>query len=1748
MKHNLLKSLIISVILVTGVSNAWGSVVGVAGSNPHNYTVKINVQRTYTDNGKDWFQQNMAQAPKGMTFEGKKLYIIGYENTNMDGVEQMQFQYYDGNSWKEEVKAIGEWQTSKDNAHPYGYIYNYDEKKWYENGDFVSGFNFYFDATGWEQTTLHMCIGHAYWHTYDHLTKIPDTNLYYCTRKGWGGASGLCVVGNTSEANHTQGDLLSISQNATEFSGFRNYILKSAGNTAYLMVNKGNAGQMPDMYYYDNFSSLNHTQTIKTVVDGTIANSKANIAIQSYKMTGNGKVTEQNNSLTTSSNTATISAARTATTTLIVSNIADDYKFDGWYDQANGGKKLSGDKTYTYYPTEANTIYARFTQSPPRIIYFKPNADWLSKGSRFVAHWWNEISVADEMTQVECSDYYTYPIPGEYSDYKNILFTFVKDNADVFDSFGDIDWEKGKTSDLLIPNDGNNLYDMASGQWTKYTATVPVKLIADSHGTYTITDGTESATSALDDNKTITNLPLNTKIKILNQTPQPGYAQTHGAAITIGSTPKQAANLDQEYTICGPTTITGNFVSTDPTTVYLEPTGIWNQDGAVYRAYVFHDTGNAWTKPLKELTGSNGKYYTVDLPAGYHSVIFCRVNPSKNNPTTNEYNDSGIEVWNKTDDLLIPVNSTNNVYEITAMEGGTYGNSQGSWKSVTCTVQLGWCKFGRFGFEYNGTRHYSKEYADVFVDVPLGEQITILSEPANTEYYTCDVMNRHREVDGKFEIIDIEKPFTVGDNVLLDDDFLLTKDITVYIGVPTEQLKVWRIDNDSYSNPGAYYIWRDNDRNQGNRMTMTNEDDRHQNEWGTVDGITYYQMTIKKGCNEIQFQIKKDGGIDLKERAKTQWIKYQIPLTDLNCYVLDGTQTDDCYNGYWTRLPQKEQDYRLLYIEQQVELGDDGHPRTTVTKEHPSDIVRYSNSANQTKVSLHIFNEMQFDGEQLIDQGKNDPEILLQQWNGSEWETKQRHMVFGPLHANFGMAAMPGRRNTGEDPDAVLVVDNGIEKIKNANNHGCGVWTFTVYQDGEGNASLDLVKGLEHYEGDYYIRTMAADGGWSNYLHEENKMFNSAYATENFKNNNLTFAENEFFTHSFCKWIVQTQIKDVKFVIANDYGMAISEVFTTDNFTDNGGFLKSGGNANVRFAWNEITNTCKRAYIAGSFEGDEFLVVKNNDNKITLQENTSGKPGYFNDNTNFLYYADVTAQPQSKAQVVAKYDGKYQYFMGADSGTEQYEQLIGGDNNDKTYYPIRILYDFREHRFVVAYLPPNTINKDVAIETPVMILRKNHGEPNQITFSSNEKRITNPTNPTKPAYAAITFTESHITDPKKTQYEKALYWISFPFDVKISDAFGLGEYGVDWILEYYDGARRAKEGLYHYNTFWEYIENPNGTIPGVLENGVLKAGVGYVLCLDLDRVPYYFIDRNNSNEEITLYFPSATNISEAYIKELGAKVVELTSLTGRTPQKDHNWHLIGIPSYANPGQITKHDGTQFLYQYDATNDSYIASDANAVTYWALHAYMVQYAGNITWESYITSVPQAIAARHDSETLQSYTLRLELSNNGKCKDQTFVKLKDGDNITPTFDLNADLPKIINSGSNIYSLITTQNEVIKAAGNVLPLTQDIVIPVGVVIAEAGDYTFAMPDGTAGIEVQLIDYQTNEKTNLLFGDYTINLPKGTFDNRFALLINPDKVATSVDNIGADAEGVKKYIIDGKLYLQRDSELYDAQGQLIR
>ncbi len=81
------------------------------------------------------------------------------------------------------------------------------------------------------------------------------------------------------------------------------------------------------------------------------------------------------------------------------------------------------------------------------------------------------------------------------------------------------------------------------------------------------------------------------------------------------------------------------------TTIYLQPNDNWKMDGARFAAYFFGN-GETWV----DLVDAGDGLYSVEVPAGYPSVIFCRMNPGT---TENNWNNK----WNQSPDLAIPTDN-----------------------------------------------------------------------------------------------------------------------------------------------------------------------------------------------------------------------------------------------------------------------------------------------------------------------------------------------------------------------------------------------------------------------------------------------------------------------------------------------------------------------------------------------------------------------------------------------------------------------------------------------------------------------------------------------------------------------------------------------------------------------------------------------------------------------------------------------------------------------------------------------------------------------------------------------------------------------------------------------------------------------------------------------------------------------------------------------------------------------------------
>jgi len=1235
---------------------------------------------------------------------------------------------------------------------------------------------------------------------------------------------------------------------------------------------------------------------------------------------------------------------------------------------------------------------------------------------------------------------------------------------------------------------------------------------------------------------------------------------TSGAKVAVGSTINLTANPATGYQVEGwysdadctqqlqkggnkynagvlsaAKTVYVKFEELSANTVYLKLTGNWKSAAARYAVYVYNNTENKWID--MEVVGCSDDYYKVNIPARYTNIIFGRMDP-KQSENSFDYDTKKV-IWNQTTHY----NIQDNVNKCFTIGEDQWGDSEtkatGTWDTYnpTITLTLKSSSNGIFRVRSNGKTYESSLTEDVQIELPLNATVTVIdANLPNPGYYLKEHFIKIGTNEKEETSIDVTHELC--GNTTISANFVTKRPFTVYLK-PNDD---WKVDNPVF----ATYMYDEDGRNQWIRMTQVGD---------------YYTCVIPKGWSNINIArlmpsgtkdyTDNNDGLDWKNKWN-QTSSLPIPVTRINAYVIDDSGTSETNaQGHWADVATTAGDYRLLYVEQVVEK--DNNNKTVITRkyEHPSDVIKKRSTTGIDTVSLHVYNQNTYEATYKWENGEtsrstyespSNSAVILQQYDGSKWVDldNQHHMVFGPLEAHQYTAMLPGRRNaTAEDEPLVaqLKADYGIKAIKDDTHEdkGNGVWNFPIKQtvnDGEVTATLER-NGVHRYTGEYYIRTDNAAGGWQNYTHRNNHMTFSSYSKHN-----------SHFSHYYCKWVDRMHDPwNVKFTIANDYGYSISDPLDGDDFVPKTGVHQGQlqENANIRWSWNMVNNKVHRAYIQGAYNPDTHQRLKN----IVIDYTTDGTtdPGdlTLGDSGDWIYKIDVenVKNGATLKQLTATYPSKT--INGIDPIVQVFEDnltMLTGENTTNEYI-VRVLYDFKIDKTLVT-LVPNENAADINID--LLIERINQGDATQVKAQVNSTRANDEG---FTAYAVTSFTKEYVNYAANKHFRE-FYWVSFPFDVQISDVFGFGEYGVHWIMQYYDGEERAKKGCWVDSpTYWRFITDTTGND---WNNGILKANHGYVLTLDLDLMAATSPVFANS-DTVSLYFPSMNQVNKLQIGQTSAPTyLEAYNCTIQRDNryiKDSHWHLIGLPSYANTNQKTVNEDTEFLYIYNS-DDTYTAkSTSESFDFKSLHAYMVQYTGNITWNNIVAEVPSQLAAKRSSDNKTRYSLRLEMQQNGNYADQTFVKLQD-ENVTEAFDFNKDLTKLINAGANIY---TFTNDQIEVAGNVMPI-EETIIPVGVKITAAGEYTFAMPEGTDGIVVELIDYETNTRTNMLLDEYTVNLGKGTFENRFALHVKPNKTTTSVDNIGNEATGdkVKKYLIDGILYMQKDGVLYDAQGKLVR
>ena len=1376
-------------------------------------------------------------------------------------------------------------------------------------------------------------------------------------------------------------------------------------------------------------------------------------------------------------------------------------------DWKNKGNHQTGN---LILPIDGNTLYD-VDDKTLSYLHLKPNANWKQSNARFAAYFFGNGETWVSMEQ-DRDDYYTCEIPTNKK-YPNVILCRM--NPSTTANNWNNKWNQ--TEDLVIQNNGNNLYtvkdntwDKGGGdwsrfldnsQWTTYTEpTYDVTINITGKGSIVINDKTYEGTTEETTTLTIEDIVVNQALTVTAITPADRWDYEGDATITIGSNELKPLKIEGTYEICGPTTINLDFmqkyclVTFHPNppkgVIYpgqINPQELVKGEKAVpptvieIEGYLFggwYPNGSAFTDANK-FDFDTPIEHDIELCARwipYEQCIFFKNNLNWDNIYVYTFSNN---VWHNGDDQGNPNDDMGVQPKVNLIEHG---------------------KMTRIGF----TDVYYYALTNIttgFNYIAFSDQ----SQPDNNFLYKCNAIYRGDRSD-KMQLFIPQREGQVGQK--RNDTYYYSEGIWMKYN-STESGYKWSSDKNGWST-------------DTNPFTAPNK-----------GGYSFSTKVSLQGGTKYKFKVNNINGdwygkihTMTKETCTNLWLEHRME-PEYNTTIQPNVTGEYIFTIY---------------------LGDG---KVMISLEYPLDINDYRLAYNDNTTGFHPGHyirkrlaEEQLDTVSFFVHKDYSPKLLLQKCTA--------------IDAVKGIA-------TWETVGEAYPIDV----------NSTSVYNFVLQQTGTTDATHQatvLMDKTHLYTGNFYIRTDKAPGGWDYFRQEDNMIHFSSYASDH-----------EHFTHYFCKWIESSEQKgysNVKYTIANDYSYCISDTLDNDDVIKNNqteqGFLPA--KANVRFTWNNKDNTLSRAYISGStWTGDRFLVLSGNDQLFDINiDDKTGNPLFFPEGTtngsrdglhaneaifadmgNWIYQLDVHANKDTEVKLTALYNNVVQYFKGSEKEPTALLRSTEGKN-----YKIRLIYDFKINKLISAWLAGDeTIaGQDQTLGADMMIIRHNQEKAEQLNFDPTSRQL----NDVGTAYAVMTFDKyflnnraedgSHLSDAnKQSPYARALYWISFPFDVKLSEVFGFGEYGDYWIMEYYDGEARAINGLWaDTDTYWKYITNKNYT---------LQKGQGYVISLNLNKMGFESNIFDNT-DEVSLYFPSngalgtITGVPTNYY----AKEHECTIDRENGIHKiyDSHWNVIGVPGFADIENVEigdhlfTQDSIHFYYEYLPQTNEYrtrrAGGDKTPANFQTMYSYMVQYYGGINWSTKTFTGPSAIAARRIGEMPSQYDLRLELTTDDQLHDQTFILLDEDKRATAEYDVNLDLTKIMNKNASIYTLAGEQR--ITLSGNTLPM-EKATVPVGVRIATAGEYTFRMPDGTDGISVTLVDNVTGTHTDMLMDEYTITLDAGTIENRFYLVVDPDRTATSVENIGEEAKGeeakdqIKKFLIDGKLFIRTADGTFDAKGQ---
>ena len=649
----------------------------------------------------------------------------------------------------------------------------------------------------------------------------------------------------------------------------------------------------------------------------------------------------------------------------------------------------------------------------------------------------------------------------------------------------------------------------------------------------------------------------------------------------------------------------------------------------------------------------------------------------------------------------------------------------------------------------------------------------------------------------------------------------------------------------------------------------------------------------------------------------------------------------------------------------------------------------------------------------------------------------------------------------------------------------------------DGTVSVGTVS---NYTGDYYIRTDVANGGWNNYKTNVDNKFTYFEA-------NRTFG-NETYNHYWVKYFEGE--RNTKAAVANDYNESLADELG-DDFRNN---------MNVRFSYDNTTNSFNRVYLERSIVGDNpnptFLQIFGT-NIYTSEGGEISETGKqsFTDISNWVYEFNLKAQPEAKITIVANNNSER---LVEDAVILGENSSFGGEFGNERY-DMRVIYDFKKNRWVASWLPnlsdmTITEGMKIHVDANMMLVRNHNNKVNSFNITDANSYI----DQIQHIYFVMELERDTLFNNDGSRKFSHLFWFSLPYSCKISEIFGIEGYNKKWVIQRYRGDMRAEHSwTTDIETFWANMKS----------TATLEAHRGYVLALNLSRNDFNEIkidDQGTTKAILRLYFPS---VEENFKLSQSSSNTEVNvpahecNVNGRDSVDSH-WNVIGIPgfqpvnmkSYSVQSGFDAFAGNEapnFLYEWKGTHDAYEVVSGTSITYQHFYSYMVQFAGTIDWGQFTQgtteTTPAAVRAQRSQQAYRQDTYRINLTGED-ADDRTFIRLStDG---TDGYVTNQDLEKINNSQlAQIYTLGAGT----RLAANTLP-RETQAVPVGLNIPANGTYTLSLDENGQSITAILYDKWENVYTDLSRNSYEFTQMEGRCEDRFEIQFSAEPtVPTDVE-----------------------------------